>query len=348
MTTFPRGFRLVTLISNLLDPEEADASREIATGLRPPFLPGGRTERIPYADGSLDLPLDGLIYNGYCWVVCYESGCLNSYYPDGRLVASLPLLDRRGCLIGPVAVVYNYPRYQFRIRGVTVTAELLILSRNGTWYGLSTAWGPQPVRLPISDLTEGGYYLSAAVDEEGTLYMGDAVRGLLVLPVGGVLQDDWRDRDTVLPLPETYRPSSLTVWGETLIVGWSLYEEEGQNWYPVTRVGNGYLSQFRRDGVFLRRIASREWLNTPTSVYPTPSHWGYPVDTLLVSNWGNGLLSLCSVTGEYYGELTDHSFTPIAVGSTSCIYGEGRTVYLLHSEDGLRVSRMSSVVGGRQ
>lgn len=56
--------------------------------------------------------------------------------------------------------------------------------------------------------------------------------------------------------------------------------------------GRGYISAFKLDGTFIRRVASRGPLNTPWGMVLAPDCYGYPPATVLVANFGSGKISV--------------------------------------------------------
>jgi len=78
--------------------------------------------------------------------------------------------------------------------------------------------------------------------------------------------------------------------------------------------GNGFADIFDSDGPLLRRFASQGALNSPWGVAVAPANFGQFSDTLLVGNFGDGMInSYDLLTGKWLGHLTRPNGNPIAI-----------------------------------
>jgi uncharacterized protein (TIGR03118 family) len=86
--------------------------------------------------------------------------------------------------------------------------------------------------------------------------------------------------------------------------------------------GNGYVSVFKTDGTFQKRLVSGGDLNSPWGLELAPSSFGALAGTLLVGNFGNGAVHAYDVTtGELLGSLAKSGGPLIISGLWALVVG---------------------------
>ena len=138
-------------------------------------------------------------------------------------------------------------------------------------------------------------------------------------------------------LPEDYSPYNVQAIGDSIYV---VYAKFGSDGHPVAGAGFGFVSIFRTNGQFVKRLASRGTLNAPWGVTMAPAsfledkdvnnggegHGSYgnvsansqnkgfdrrsPV--ILVGNFGDGHINVFTPAGDYLGQLQSHK-QPIVI-----------------------------------
>ena len=300
---------------------------------------------------ELDIPRALTVYDGLLWIVC-AAGTFGCYHLTGELSASTVVTTATGSLEELVAIVNSPPGWYVQRGPIRTTADLLLVSSRGHVYGVALALGIEP--LPIHDLGPCPVHImDATPNTSGQLLLVDWESGTIFtlfsdgLVEGGVDSRVYQDMDSSDPIPPSFIPFSLSVIGEELIIG---YAQRGDLGYPQAGPGHGYLSLFdlNRPGPrFIRRLVSRGPLDSPSSVTLAPPHFGYPAGSLLVANWGSGLILVVDALGTMIEYISDRGQVPVCVGTVSEIVRHGRAVYLLATRDGLRLSTLSCLIAGR-
>lgn len=93
----------------------------------------------------------------------------------------------------------------------------------------------------------------------------------------------------------------------------------------VSGPGNGFIDVFTLEGAFLRRFSTGGVLNSPWGLALAPADFGPLSNTLLVGNFGNGLINAFDpATGGFVGHLTNQHGDPIAIrGLWGLTFGNG-------------------------
>ncbi len=129
-------------------------------------------------------------------------------------------------------------------------------------------------------------------------------------------------------LPKGYHPFNIQAVGEWLYV---MYAKVGPDGRDLKGVGNGVVSIFRTDGSFVKRFASRGFLNSPWGV--TSANKGFFMDQedddadfsdggktyrdttmVLVGNFGDGRINAYTPGGDFIGQLRSHGHTIVIEG----------------------------------
>jgi uncharacterized protein (TIGR03118 family) len=99
------------------------------------------------------------------------------------------------------------------------------------------------------------------------------------------------DRD----LPSGFAPFNVSVIGPVVLVSYAKQDEQKKD--DVHGTGNGVVDAFDLDGDFIARLISGTPLNSPFGIALAPSNFGNLSNTLLVGNFGDGLIHAFRVTG---------------------------------------------------
>ena len=142
-------------------------------------------------------------------------------------------------------------------------------------------------------------------------------------------------------LPAGYAPFSVHVLNNQVFVAYAL-RNSAAPYHSVDALGNGAVSVFDTSGNFIARIATGGNLDSPWGVALAPANFGIFGGSLLIGNFGNGLINAYDpVSFAYRGQLTDGTGTALsyatlwellpggtAVGNTTAVSGgDTNTVY---------------------
>jgi len=120
----------------------------------------------------------------------------------------------------------------------------------------------------------------------------------------------WQFRDP--SLPPSYSPWNVEVLGGSVFVAYAKRDPETGK--VVAGKGFGFVSQFRANGRFVRRFASRRWLNAPWAITVAPAGFGTLTGAMLIGNFGDGWINAYNLrTGRYLGALRKSDGRPIAI-----------------------------------
>jgi uncharacterized protein (TIGR03118 family) len=132
-------------------------------------------------------------------------------------------------------------------------------------------------------------------------------------------------------IPSGYSPFNIQVVGSWLYV---LYAKVGPDGKDQPGAGNGYVSIFTTAGNFVKRFASKGYLNAPWGIAMTPTGFFEDLDgddsksgksghgnsddfdepLLLVGNFGDGRINVYTQDGQFLGQLKSHGRTVVIDG----------------------------------
>ena len=142
-------------------------------------------------------------------------------------------------------------------------------------------------------------------------------------------------------LPAGYAPFSVHVLNGKVYVAYALQSTTAP-YHTVDALGNGVVSVFDTNGNFIARVATGGNLDSPWGVAIAPANFGILGGSILVGNFGNGIINAYDPSGfAYRGQLMDGTAQPLAystlwellpggtaVGNTTAVSGgDTNTVY---------------------
>jgi uncharacterized protein (TIGR03118 family) len=114
-------------------------------------------------------------------------------------------------------------------------------------------------------------------------------------------------------IPKGFAPFGIQNIGGIIYVTYA--KQDAAKHDDVPGVGNGFVNAFTTDGTLIRRVASKETLDSPWGLAMTPAGFGKFSGDLLIGNFGNGKI---------------HAYDPNALLGN----GEFKRRGVLHSADG--------------
>ncbi|HEX4338846.1 MAG TPA: TIGR03118 family protein [Polyangiaceae bacterium] len=269
----------------------------------------------PTTDPNLLNPW-GLVANptaGAFWVSDNHSGLATVYQPTGGASALNvkvpgPADTDGGFTSSPTGQVFNGTAANFK------GDKFIVDSEDGTIEGWQTAGSPFVLRVDNS--ADSGYKglalitngtageLVAANFHKGTVDVFDASYAPVASP-GFV--------DSGSPaLPGGFAPFNVAALGDSVYIAYAKQDDEKGD--DVPGGGNGYVSVFKTDGTFVKRLVSGGELNSPWGLAIAPTSFGALAGALLVGNFGNGTVhAYDATTGELRGALST-STGPLQIG----------------------------------
>ncbi|MGE5360698.1 MAG: TIGR03118 family protein [Bacteroidales bacterium] len=232
----------------------------------------------------------------------------------------------------PTGTVFNGSS-GFVITNGTISAPsvfLFVTEEGQIWGWNPTVLPSTEARLALDNSGSSAVYkgLTIATTTDGTfLYATNFRAGTVEMydesfqPVGNGFQDP--------TLPPGYAPFGIQHIGGVIYVTYALQDDAKKD--DVAGPGHGFINAFDTSGTLLRRVASRETLNSPWGIALAPDDFGAFSNKLLVGNFGDGAIHAFDPTkfrrdGEYQnrGPLHSADGRPIAIdGLWALRFGNG-------------------------
>ena len=127
-------------------------------------------------------------------------------------------------------------------------------------------------------------------------------------------------------LPAGYAPFSVHVLNGKVYVAYAL-RSTTTPYHAVDGAGNGAVSVFDTSGNFIARIATGGNLNSPWGVAIAPANFGIFGGSILIGNFGDGVINAYDPSGfSYRGQLTDSAAKPLTYATLWELLPGGTTV----------------------
>ncbi len=269
-------------------------------------------ELVPVAanyDINLSDPWGILIANDIIWVASAYSGFINRYDLLGRPVAPpINVFGPGGVITKPTSIVYNpnqYGYYIYRER-LCVPSMMIVATRDGTIHGYNTQIDPLNSTMVVNNRKHNTVYTGLLLSDN-KLYAVDFYNKKIDIFNENFVQIteiSMVDRYVEDPLPDDYAPYNIVRIGDFIYVSYTKQNIQFPE-YEVAGCGNGYINIYGLDGLFVRRFASKGVLNVPWGMILVPSTFGYPAGSIMVANFGDGLINIFLSNGEYFSTLAD-------------------------------------------
>jgi len=163
-------------------------------------------------------------------------------------------------------------------------------------------------------LTTSPVQIYAANFKSGAIDVWDGQYKAVTLPAGAFVDSK---------VPAGFAPFNIWTLGGKLYVAYA--KQDANKKFDVPGKGNGYVSVFDTSGRLLQSLIAGGQLNSPWGLAIAPATYGQYANSLLVGNFGDGLINAYDVTtGAYLGTLQDQTGKNIALpGLWSLYFGNG-------------------------
>lgn len=332
--SFAMGFFVVFLVSNIplappLIPQPPLIPISVTPVFAAPRIPASTPLKLPTVnpivgpiiepiaiapcpknfDPNLIDPWGLLIANDIIWVANVGSGFITRYDLIGRPIAPpINVFGPMANIAQPTSIVYNPNQCGFMIYRERFGAgsTMIIATRDGTINGYNEAVDPFNSIMVVNNTNSVYTGMTLA---NNTLYVTDFYNKKIdvfdsnFIPITTIPIIDGCESD---PMPPEYSPINIAFLCDFLYVAYAKQSNrDGQ--YEVPGCGHGYINIYRLDGLFIKRFHSRNVLNIPWSMILAPSYFGYPAGSIMVSNFGDGVINIFSSDGSYLSTLADPS-----------------------------------------
>lgn len=290
--------------------------------------------RARIQDICLINPWGMLFIDEVLWVANNGTGLITDYDQRGtKLDFSVTVRDVPGRVGRPTGLVENMTT-GFIIPTTLTTANprpsfLLVASENGTVSAFNPLFDQNNTIICINRSNIGAVYTGLTISNNN-LYVCDFHNSRIdVFNRDFTLLSgfDFIDSDAVNPMPSGYAPFNIVLINDLLYVTYALLEAPA-NVRNRPGQGNGYVSVFTFGGMFVRRLISRGFLNSPWGIVLAPEAVGFPARSIFVGNNGDGIINIYDGNGLFLGRLTDYNgFFVQLPGLWSLISNNSRSIY---------------------
>ena len=231
----------------------------------------------------------------------------------------------------PTGIVFNgSPGFVVTNGTKSGPARFIFASEDGTISGWNPAVAATQAVVRVDNSAGGAVYKGLAIASTAAgdrLYATNFRAGTVDVfdagfhPVSGAFTD--------ADLPPGYAPFGIRLLGSTIYVTYALQNADKHD--DVAGEGHGFVNAFDTGGHLLRRVASRERLNSPWGLALAPADFGAFSGDLLVGNFGDGHINAFDpqrVHGngelQQQGQLHAADGRPIAIdGLWAIAFGNG-------------------------
>jgi uncharacterized protein (TIGR03118 family) len=141
-------------------------------------------------------------------------------------------------------------------------------------------------------------------------------------------------------LPAGYAPFNAAQIGDNVYITYALQDADKED--DTAGAGHGYVSVFKTNGTFVKRLVSAGDLNSPWGLEVAPAGWGAMTGALLVGNFGDGSIHAYDLsTGELRGTvstsngpLTISGLWALAVGPNTAGGDFSKTIFFTAGPNG--------------
>jgi uncharacterized protein (TIGR03118 family) len=221
----------------------------------------------------------------------------------------------------PTGIVFNTTT-EFRMPKGAGRAVILTAGEDGT----ISAWNSGPsAQIAVDNSKTGAVYkgLALAVDSGKAFLYAANFRGRRIDVFDGAFKPDFTRAFADPDLPADFAPFNIALVGRELYVTYAR-QRGPDNVDDSSGVGAGFVDVFGTNGVFKRRFATSEHLNSPWAVVSIPGFFGPFEDGIFIGNFGDGTISVFDVQGRFLGETQDDTGHPIIIEGLWGLYISGK------------------------
>ena len=278
---------------------------------------------------------------GVFWVSENHSGQASVYGPTGgasKLDVKIPgPADQDGGFTSsPTGQVFNGTATDF------MGDKFIVDSEDGTILGWQTP--NDPFVLRVDNSADSGYKGLALIENgaKAELVATNFHKGTV-----DVFDDKYKAVnnpgfvDAGSPaLPSGFAPFNAAAISDSVYITYALQKPDKGD--DMAGPGNGYVSVFKTDGTFVKRLISAGELNSPWGMEVAPASWGAVAGDLLVGNFGDGAIhaydlstgKLASTLATSSGPLTISGLWALAVGPNTSAGNYSSTIFFTAGPNG--------------
>jgi uncharacterized protein (TIGR03118 family) len=263
----------------------------------------------------------GLVFTptGIAWVNSQAGHVSALYDKDGNTLRPAIKIPSPGDTVGgnPTGIVFNASTTDFLLANA-LPAKFIFVGVDGVLSGWNGGNNAQLIQNNVATSSYTGLALAAS-GGANYLYAADFRTGKIDVWDKNFAPVTWMPfKDDHLPWG--YSPFNIQAVGTWLYV---MYAKVGSDGRDQAGFGDGFVDVFNTDGSFVKRFASRGFLNAPWGVTQAPASFftdstddsqnsgrGHDheidQDIILVGNFGDGHINAFTLNGQFLGQLKKH------------------------------------------
>ncbi len=267
---------------------------------------------------------------GAFWVNDNATGLSTLYDGQGNVIPvafTVPAPPGQTTPSAPTGIVINTTG-DFLVPGTQLPAAFIFATEDGT----ISAWAGGLPKNPLAAVlavdnsgagavykglefgtTAAGNFIYATNFRAGTVDVYDSK----FAPAGGQLLGSFADPK----IQKGYAPFGIRNIAGNLFVSYA--KQNAAKHDDTPGLGRGYVDVFDTDGRLLQRFASGGELNAPWGMALAPAGFGALSNTVLVGNFGDGVINAYSLDGRFVAPLGDRHGRPLVVDGLWGIYFGG-------------------------
>ncbi|AYV84972.1 MAG: hypothetical protein Satyrvirus1_58 [Satyrvirus sp.] len=300
-------------------------------------------------DINLSNPWGIIIINDIVWVANADSGLLTSYDLLGRrLLSIVNVFGPVDNIAMPTGIFYNdnlniFPLVNGPLIG---PSTIIMVTRDGTINGYNKEIYPNNSILVVDNSEENSVYTGLEIIGS-VIYAVDFYNQKIDVYDGTfnkLLTYPFIDDFGLDPIPPDFAPYNIKKIGDFLYITYAR-QSPFDNQYELPGTGYGFISIFTFDGIFVKRFASRGVLNAPWGIVPAPTQFRYPPGSIMVGNFGDGIINIYCSSGQYLDQLKDEFNNIISIDGLRGLFvnENSQIIYWTASADNLRTALVGTI-----
>lgn len=251
-------------------------------------------------DVSLVNPWGIVITNNILWVANNGTGMITTYNLEGnKLPTNIFVFNNVGNPALVTGLVHNSTNGFIITNGTAKQPSFLIVaSQDGTISAYNSAINLNTAILVVNNSAKQSVYTGITI-LDNYLYAADFYNNKIDVFDSNfvpVTVFPFIDQNTLNPLPANFAPYNIKAINNLLYVSYA-QQNPPTNQTVVPGLGNGYISVFNSNGMFIKRLISNSQLNAP---------WGMVTNgcgNFLIGNFGDGYINEFNGNGTFLGKI---------------------------------------------
>jgi uncharacterized protein (TIGR03118 family) len=278
-----------------------------------------------YYDPLLLQPWSIAIFGDKIYVACSQTATISIYNLLGEPVSPvMKIFGEYGNLLSPTGLCINtnLSSFNFKLGNTCASCTILSVTKNGTINGYSSIINVNCFNTIIDNSDNNSFYTGCCLsylNNSEIFCAADFYNNNVDIFDKNFNRLTYRfiDQDTSNSIPNNYSVYNIKNINGMIYLLYSIIDKDqiSTGNIEVFENDSGYISIFYPNGVFYKRLVSNYMLNCPYDIVLCPAKFGYPSGTYLVSNYGDGTISIFSNDGVFIDKMRDSDYNIIYISN---------------------------------